>query len=207
MTQNSSSGSITHWISDLRRGESSRAQCEIWDRYFRRLVTLAGSRLPGNARQASDDEDAASSAMHSFFRRASLGEFPDLNDRTGLWPLLAQITLFKAMRNVRYELAQKRGRGRVMRETELAALANFTSFPSFEELVVTEPSADIAMQMNEEADSLMGELPDEQLRQIAQLKLEGYRNHEIGDELSMGLRTVERKLAIIRSYWMDRYEQ
>ena len=206
MTQDSSSGSITHWISELKNGESSRAQCELWNRYFQRLIALAGSRLPANARQASDDEDAVSSAINSFFRRADLGEFPGLNDRMALWPLLAQITLFKAMRNVRHKRAEKRGGGKVMRESELATLANNANFslPTFEELISNEPTADLAMQMNEEATLLMGELPDEQLRQIAQLKLEGYRNNEIGDELGLGLRTVERKLAIIRSYWTDR---
>jgi transposase len=42
---------------------------------------------------------------------------------------------------------------------------------------------------------------DESLRVVALLKLEGHSNEEIAKSLDCGLRTVERKLEVIRKRW------
>jgi DNA-binding CsgD family transcriptional regulator len=44
-------------------------------------------------------------------------------------------------------------------------------------------------------------LPDETQRHIARLRLEGHANEEIAKELGISLRTVERKLGLIRELW------
>ena len=38
-------GSVTQWIADLRVGEADKAEVDLWDRYFRRLVALARMKL------------------------------------------------------------------------------------------------------------------------------------------------------------------
>jgi DNA-directed RNA polymerase specialized sigma24 family protein len=49
----------------------------------------------------------------------------------------------------------------------------------------------------------LGRLGDDTLRQVALLKLEGYENAEIAARLNCALRTVERKLNLIRALWAE----
>jgi hypothetical protein len=60
----------------------------------------------------------------------------------------------------------------------------------------------MAMLFADEYVRLMDLLPDEKLRRIAELKLQGCGNAEISKQLACGVRTVERKLAVIRSKWL-----
>jgi DNA-directed RNA polymerase specialized sigma24 family protein len=48
---------------------------------------------------------------------------------------------------------------------------------------------------------LLDQLPDEMLRQVALLTLEGYQPKEIAEKLGCVRRTVERKLERIRDIW------
>jgi len=57
--------------------------------------------------------------------------------------------------------------------------------------------------MTEECQRLLAALPDESLRVVAVLKLEGRSDQEIATSLNCGLRTVERKLAAIRQRWFS----
>ena len=50
--------SVTGWLDGIKAGQDDQIQ-RLWDRYFKRLVRLAGSRLPGHARRAIDEEDVA----------------------------------------------------------------------------------------------------------------------------------------------------
>lgn len=197
-------GSVSYWLNELSNGQRSEAARELCERYFGRLIALARSRLPSNARQVADEEDVALSAVQSFFRRAEKGEFPNVTDRDSLWALLAQITVFKALRNIRRERTQKRGGNNVVRESELEATE--ADFATLEAMIAEEPTPEIVASMNEQATKLLEALSDDLLRSIAVKKLDGYGNREISDALGVGLRTVERKLAIIRSTWVDRVE-
>jgi DNA-directed RNA polymerase specialized sigma24 family protein len=64
-----------------------------------------------------------------------------------------------------------------------------------------EPEPSLVVQAAEECRRLLAQLEDEQLRQIAQWKVEGFSNEEIGVKLGCALSTVERKLARIRRLW------
>jgi DNA-directed RNA polymerase specialized sigma24 family protein len=44
-------------------------------------------------------------------------------------------------------------------------------------------------------------LDDDLLRRLALLRMEGYSNEQIAERLGCGLRTIERKLALIRKTW------
>ena len=71
---------VTQWLSGLARGDE-RAVEEIWHQYFNRLVRLARSKLAEGKRREADEEDVALSAFNEFFRGASEGRFPRLDDR------------------------------------------------------------------------------------------------------------------------------
>ena len=199
----SESGSVTHWIKELNAGDKQQAQHEIYNRFFARLVALARNRMPIDARREADEQDVALSALDSFFQRVDRGEFSELSDRTGLWPLLARITAFKASRQITRERAAKRGGKAVIRECDLSSQAN-TALPSLENIISQEPTAEFTAQMKEEMDSLLADLDEPALSEIALLKFEGYRNPEIAKKLGVGLRTVERKLARVRTLWLHK---
>ena len=195
-------GSVSYWLNELRAGQRSDAAHELCERYFGRLIALARSRLPANAKQAADEEDVALSAIQSFFRRAADGDFPNVTDRDSLWALLAKITVFKALRNIRRERAQKRGGNNVVRESELEAAE--ADFVTLESMIGDDPTPEMVTSMNEAVEELLEVLPDETFRSIALKKLGGDSNREISQSLGVGLRTVERKMGIIRSTWSDR---
>src|SRR5947209_14103327 len=88
-------GSITRWIDDLRAGNPAAAS-PLWDRYFEKMVDLAGATLGASPRAAVDDEDVALSAFESLSRGLVEGRFSELRDRTDLWRLLVVITARKA---------------------------------------------------------------------------------------------------------------
>ena len=78
--------SVTQWLHGIKAGDSADIQ-RLWNRYFERLVRLAGAKLPGHCRRAFDEEDVAISAFQSFCDRAGQGQFPQLNGRDDLWRL------------------------------------------------------------------------------------------------------------------------
>ena len=112
----SEDGSISRWLDGLKAGDPADIQ-RLWDRYFHRLVGLAGNRLPRHARRDFDAEDVALSAFHSFCDRVSRGQFPALDDRNDLWRLLSTITARKAVSTIRHQTRQKRGGGQVLGES------------------------------------------------------------------------------------------
>jgi DNA-directed RNA polymerase specialized sigma24 family protein len=193
--------SVTTWLSGLKAGDDVPIQ-RLWDRYFQRLVRLAGTRLPGHTRRTIDEEDVALSAFQSFCDRARKGQFPELANRDDLWRVLFAITVRKAVGAVRYQTRKKRGGGHVLGESALgqdeqSQVANLTRFLS------REPTPDDAAELADELDRLFTRLNDETLRVIALQKLHGLTSEEIAATLEISARTVDRKLQLIRAMWAE----
>ena len=55
--------------------------------------------------------------------------------------------------------------------------------------------------MAEECERLLGALTQGDLREVAVWKMEGYSNEEIAAKLGCVPRTIERKVALIRTLW------
>jgi RNA polymerase sigma factor (sigma-70 family) len=200
----SNDDSITHWIGQLKTGDDARAaQQELWNHYFHRLVGLARKLLRGTPQRVEDEEDVVLGALNSFFRGAEGGRFPDLRDRTDLWPLLVKITAHKAINQLERHQAQKRGGGKVRGESVFINGGADSDIAGIEQIVGTEPTPDFAAAMAEHCQKLLAVLDDDSLRQIARLKLEGYTNEEIAQQMGIVERTVERRLNRIRRQWME----
>jgi DNA-directed RNA polymerase specialized sigma24 family protein len=189
----SSDGSVTHLIGMLKNGDRAAAQ-RLWEIYFGRLVGLARSRLRSVSRRVSDEEDVALSAFESFYRRAERDQFPKLEDRDDLWQLLFVLTVRKAINLERHEGRKSRGGGRVQRLADLEGL-------DLDGILGAEPSPELAAQMTEECQRLLGRLGDDTLRAVAVWKMEGYTNAEVAARLGCVEQTVERKLRLIRAAW------
>lgn len=194
----SSDESVSIWIKEITDGNEDAAQ-KLWDRYFPDLLILARNGLRTVPRRMVDEEDVALSALNSFFGAAQKGRFPDLADRDSLWRLLSRMTQRKAVDVLRRHLAQKRGGDAVLGESQLHAPCSIkvglAQFPS------DDISPELSAIATEQCQLLMESLEDPQLRQIALAKLEGYTNEEISIQLDLAIRTVERRLQLIRKTW------
>jgi DNA-directed RNA polymerase specialized sigma24 family protein len=192
----SGEGSVTRWIGDLKAGGDAAAQ-RLWERYFDRPVRLARQRLRAGRAAAEDEEDAALSAFHTFCRRITKGQYPDLADRDDLWRLLVVITLRKAFDQIQRQQAQKRGGGRLVGEADLESSEALDRFAG------REPSPELAALVVEEYQRLWSRLGDDSLRQVLDLSLEGCTPKEIAARIGRTDRTVTRKLEVIRKVWLE----
>jgi DNA-directed RNA polymerase specialized sigma24 family protein len=191
--------SVTVWIDGVKAGDGDDI-ARLWERYFGRLVRLAGARLPANARRSFDEEDVALSAFRDFCDRAGRGQFPQLDDRDDLWRLLATITVRKALETIRHQSRQKRGSGRVLGESALLGGEKPGDEAVFE-VLSREPRAEEVASFAEDYARFLDRLNDPTLRQIAQRRLEGFSSVEIATELNVSTKTVDRKLQLIRAIW------
>ena len=195
----SQENSVSVWLEPLKEGDPQAAQ-ELWNRYYEKLVRLARKKLHGSSRRMADEEDVALSAFHSFCDGAARGKFPRLDDRDNLWRVMVIITARKASRLAEYERRQKRGGGALRGESVFRGEWGEDALDGIQQVVGDEPTPEFAAQVAEEHGRLLGML-DEELRQIAQWKLEGYTNAEIADKLGCAVPTVERRLRLIRKSW------
>jgi DNA-directed RNA polymerase specialized sigma24 family protein len=194
-------GSITGVIQGLRSDDPvvrDAAARLIWDRYFRDLLTLARNNLDKRIRLRTSEEDVAQSMFKSFCLRQQRGEF-ELTGRDELWKLLVTITIRKARNAAK---AQRRDKRDIAREQTLPG--NDATGPAdwvLEQMEAADPSPLEAAVLNEALELRLMALADPELREIALWRLEGYTNGEIAGRRECTQRSVERKLARIRSLW------
>jgi DNA-directed RNA polymerase specialized sigma24 family protein len=188
-----SDGSVTRWIDQLPLGDPAAVR-GLWERYFRRLVGLARKKLGDAPRGMADEEDVALSAFDSFCRNAEAGRFPDLADREGLWRILVVMTARKAGHLRRDETRLKRGGG-------LIAEGGEGGDRRLEEVISREPDPETAALAADEHRRLMDALGDDELRLVAQRRMEGDSVEEIAARLGYATRSIKRKLQLVREIW------
>ena len=172
----SSDQSVTECLKQVVNGAEGEPQEQLVERYLQRLTALAKKRL-GDLRTYEDEDDVALSALRTFFRRAKEGRFDRLTDRDSLWKLLATITVNKAINLHRRQNAEKRGRERQV------------PLDSPESLVDS---------VIEQGNQLLESLPKGSLRDVARMRMEGYTDKEIAARIQQSVKTVERKMKLIR---------
>ena len=190
-----SDGSVTHWIHEIKDGNQAMAQA-LWERYFTQLVRVARTRLDGDARRSRDEEDIALSVFDSFCRAAADGRFPNLADRDSLWRLLVRMAARKVIDQRRHEHRQRRGGGNVIGEDALVAAGYEEN--ALAQVIGNAPTPEFAALVTERFESLLKRLKDDDLRRITMGKMEGYTNDELAEQLGCSLRTVERRLSLVR---------
>jgi RNA polymerase sigma factor (sigma-70 family) len=165
----------------------------IWDRYFDRLAATVRGQMTSNRRSAVDQADVAQSAFYSFFQGVHEGKFPNLDGRDQLWRLLVVIAKRKAIDSLRREHAKRRGGGKVQGGLILEEFAGSEPTP--------ETAATLVDELRHMLDILRAE--DAVLTLIATRKCEGSSNREIAAEVSVSVRTIERKLRRIEILWNE----
>src|SRR5262245_48391750 len=137
-------GSVTTWLDGLKAQHDVAAQ-ELWNRYFAQLVVVARRHLHSNT-SVVDEEDIALSALKSALLGVQNNRSPDLNDRTGLWPLLVTITTRKAINEQKRQHAQKRSPPAGLTAADIQTIAG------------RDPTADFALELAESLDALISSL-------------------------------------------------
>ena len=187
-----SAGSVTQWLIDMQAGDAEAINA-VWDRYFHRLAVVVRGQMTTNRRAAADESDVALSAFHSFINAIRNGKFGGLSDRDQLWRLLVVIAKRKTIDLIRREHAKRRGGGKVQGDLLLGEVAG------------SEPTPEMASQLVDELRHLLEILraQDAMLELIATRKCEGFSNLEIAKEVSVSVRTIERKLNRIEILWNE----
>jgi RNA polymerase sigma factor (sigma-70 family) len=188
--------SVTQWIDRLKGGDREVVQ-RLWERYFEQLVRQTRRWLRHTPRQAADEEDVALSAFDSVCRRAEEGRFPRLFDRNDLWQLLLVIAFRKTCNQILHEKRRQPRNGWVVHVSALAG----DEGALFADAIRREPRPEMVVQAAEECRRLLAELGNEESRQVALWKLEGYTNDEIAARMNCSDATVERKLREVRRRW------
>src|SRR4051794_20065540 len=192
-------GSVSAWLEGLKVGDPAAVE-GLWARYFESLVRFARARLGASPRGVADEEDAALSAFESLCRGAARGQFPRLGDRDDLWRVLAVITARKALDQAGRERRQKRGGGRIAVTSGLREGAGGEG--DLAGVACPRPTPEFAAMMADECRRRFDDLRDDHLRQVARLRIDGYTNEEVADKLGCSLRTVARKVELIRRTWL-----
>ena len=194
-----STGSVSRLIDEIRSGQETAAT-HLWNRFQRRLMAFARTRLKGASKAVADEEDVVVSAFQSFLQRTRRGKFPNLDNRHDLWSLLVAITARKAMNQIRHQSRAKRSHssadGRILPTVPLSAV----------QLASSTPTPEYTAAMNEFLEHLFEILGDGELRRIVLLKLQGYSNQEVAKEIDRSVPTVERRLRLIRETWQSEFD-
>jgi RNA polymerase sigma-70 factor (ECF subfamily) len=182
--------SFAELLTRLRKGDDEAAAL-VFQRFGRRLIALAHSRLDEQLRRKIDAEDVMQSALRSFFRRQAQEGF-DLEDWDSMWSLLTVITLRKCGYHTRYLRA---GRRDVRREA-VAAGSPDESHASWE-AIAREPTPSEVVALAETVEELMRGLKANE-RDMVTLSLQGHTVIEISNQVKRSERTVHRVLGRVR---------
>lgn len=199
------SHSVSAWLQGLKEGENEAAG-KLWERYFEQLVGVARRKLGSANRRVSDEEDLAASVFHALCQGSAAGRFEKLQNRDDLWSLLVAITSKKAVDQIRRQTTAKRGDGEVRGHSVFFASGEDADRAGFEQVIASSPTPEFLTSMEEENDRLLGLLRDESQREIVRYRLAGYSNEEIAEKMGISLRSIERKLKLIREAWSEELE-
>jgi RNA polymerase sigma-70 factor (ECF subfamily) len=180
---------FTELMARLRGGDADAAR-EVFDRFARRLVALAASRLPAALAPKVEAEDVVQSVFRSFFLRHAAGHLTAEN-WDSLWSLLTVLTVRKCGHQVEHFHA---GRRDVRREAAPRPASD--SAPDWD-AAAPEPTPSEAVLLAETLQQVLDRLREDQ-RPIVLLRLQGFSVREISEQAGCTERTVERVLKTVR---------
>ena len=189
-------------MQQVRDGDD-RAITSLWEDYYQQLVHIAARRLPANLRRTGDEEDIALSAFNSFIAGVRKDHFPDLAGRDNLWGLLITMTGRKVHAHLRHQTRQKRGGGSVRGESVFLDRQGDAKAGGIGGVTGGMHPADVHAELAEACDALLDQLGDEQVKQIAIMRMDGFLVDEIADRMGLSKRAVERRLQLIRKTWSE----
>jgi DNA-directed RNA polymerase specialized sigma24 family protein len=193
---NDTIGSVSKWILGARQGDPVAID-QIVSRYLARLATSARLLLRDKVRQPHDGEDIAADVLMQIAEELSSGKHRRLCDREGLWVLLIAIVDKQVV-----QLREVRRRQNESIPQELPLTEYLFNCDQDLELMLSKANRHGDLQaVLDQMDDLISMFRDKQSREIASRKLQGYSNREIGAQLGLVSKTVDRKVAKIEARW------
>jgi DNA-directed RNA polymerase specialized sigma24 family protein len=190
----SSSHTVSTWFLDLKAGDVEGLQ-ELWKRFYEKLVVHAKGRIRRTGVKSLDEEEVACSAFESLWRAAQEGRLATVRDCDELWWWLLSTVHRKVVSHARHQTAIKRGGQNTP--------ASMDDGHFLQAVLSHEPSPEYVAILAEEYDRALAKLNDEQLREIAIMKLAGATNDEVCQKLGIAPATVTRKLRRIQTIWQE----
>ena len=184
--------SITRWFSCLRDGDHE-AEALLYEHYFPQLVQLARRRFDADRDPVLGADATAQSVFQLIAQGARRGRFDAVTGRDDFWRILVCATRRKVIDQTRRQQSLRRGGG-------------FNPQPLSAVVVENAVTPEAIVSMQEQMEFLLAELRDDTLRQIALDRLSGYTNEEIAERQQVSVRTIERKLKLIREDWKKTLE-
>jgi RNA polymerase sigma-70 factor (ECF subfamily) len=172
-------------LSRWRAGDE-RAADELFSRYTPRLIAMARRRISAALTRRVDAEDVVQSAYRRFHAAARDGKFV-LRQSGDLWRLLATMTLHKLHHEVERHGAARRAVGRER------TFGGESSLGAIGPAVARTPSPPELVAVLEELELVLSALSPRH-RQMAELRLQGYRIEEIAQATARSERLVRRVL-------------
>ncbi len=160
------------------------AASEVFGRFSRRLIVLAGRQFGARTSHRADPEGVVQSVFRSFFGRYQRGEF-ELADWERLWALLTVITLRKCRRRREYLRAGRRDFEREANGPSASRSGGGWEVPD------REPTPLEAAMLAETIEQLLSGLEGPDL-DVVLLSLQDYTAREIAARLGCSERTVRR---------------
>jgi RNA polymerase sigma factor (sigma-70 family) len=192
--------SVTQWIAQAKKGDPLAAEA-LFCRYFQQMARVARGRLHSLPGAAIDEEDVALSAFERFRHQAANGKLAALADRNELWPLLVKLVCDKARDKIKHEQRRKRDGRRVLSESAFESAGGKDAPLALAQIASQAATPELQAMMAEGLQQRLNQLPDDRCREVALLRLEGWRVLEIAEKLDCPKRTIERLLSLIRECW------
>lgn len=188
-------GSVSYWLKELKTGDSLAVEA-IWYRYYQRVVELASRKMKVNPDRAVDGEDIAQLAMHRFCTNATLGCYPNLDDREQLWDLLVVFTLNRIRKHLR-------ACNRLKRSGQHSQVFEFSQLEVLKDLQTPEAPTIMADMVDAWLNRLDQEDPSGQLKQIAIWSMDGISGSDIARILKKRKSFVLHQIRLIRLLWVE----
>ena len=189
-------GSISQCIHRLKNGEYSAANF-LWERFNARMQGVADQELGNTVRTVSDEEDVVAKAFAAFLRRTDQGAYAAMENRDDLWRLLAKITRTYAWQQNRFfrRLRRRMSRNYSIDENHL-----------LRQLASKSPPAELVASCEETLRRLLEKLNDQELQEVALARMRGLNNREIAQQQGRSVRTIERRLRLIKEVWLSEFD-
>jgi|GEM_PF-1200247 len=202
---NATKGSVSRLIDDAKKGRSS-AQMDLDRRVRPWLKRVAKQYLRSDLLRVENDDDIANEVMLAFLKGASDNQYDQVKDRNDLRNLLATIVRRRSINHYNKFGKPVNDRPRVGGEskfhrTDAEHVDDARS--AIEQVAQNASTPDAEVASKEDAARLLSMLKDDELRQIALMRLHGLKVREIAEELGCFESKVNRKLRCIREKWQS----
>ena len=187
------------WMAAVRRGDSV-STTQLWEAYFERISRSVAGRLTSQGRRFEDQEDVAVSALRTFMRRASAGNFQDLDDADQLWKLLLTIAIRKANDYRKRSMAARRGgRDKILGQDG----SGDDGLPAAIDMAAGDAAErpDAELRATEFFEIVMDKMPDDATRDVVLLHLQGADTPTIAAMQNCSERTVQRRMKAAIGLW------